>query len=368
MADKVTSLGWFVKTIIDQETFAQVQEWRRETQPQSIYPGVSLTPGINTVLRFSCNATGIAARTIIITIADPKQPKNTWTTTVTLAGGETRALVNSAIATALIANSAIYTGSNTQIVKLATSNFSAPTGGTPSTMDLTYAPTWRSYLGGLPENPTVTIGGTYGSCTVTTTTPGLQAIITTVERQDISKNTAWEIHTIAPTTMVGRNEYMEAEISFPALIFAIDLSVVTSLPDSNGNSSHPFRVNYTQRPARRRVVTLRGAVSYGTQEITPPTLFNFETTSLIFDGVLFSLNERDVFINDFSGANELEALIGADDITWPTPFIETYSQGPTTPSATGYLSLIGTEVIKSFRSEKWKYSMWRNIVFYLTLQ
>lgn len=180
---------WQYKTTADPETLTPIQEKKRRNQPQSIQPGVSYIPQVNTAIRFSIASTGVTGQTIIVTITDPNNTNSIFTATAICAGGETRAQVNGLISAAMIA---AYES------LLASSNFSTPTGANPSTMDLTYTPTWRTFVGGLPESPTVAITGTFTGCTATVTTLGAQAAMVKIDSQPINKNVNWEVVTTTP--------------------------------------------------------------------------------------------------------------------------------------------------------------------------
>ncbi len=156
----------------------------------------------------------------------------------------------------------------------------------------------------------------------------------------------------------GRNEVIETDFVFPAILISVSAN---SIEGANGEVR--TRVVPNLRSAFRKKVNLRVAISYSLTEPSTVAL-NLLPNSIYYPGFFFSLNIPQVLNNEFT----LTYTTGTDNPQWPE-IVEEFTQGASSPTASSYVTDIGSEkAVSSTKKKLPHFQLWRLETAYLTLQ
>ncbi len=151
-------------------------------------------------------------------------------------------------------------------------------------------------------------------------------------------------------TPPARTETHLAAYNFPALVTSASTSSLVSV-----SKRAKFTVNLNHVSNRNRIVPHKVEITYGAfGSLTAPTYLKLELTDLNYQGAFFNVQASNVLTNSFS----ITATTASDNPDWGV-VVETYVVAASTPTASGYIALIGTEAIVSYVLKPWKYNFWR---------
>jgi len=167
---------------------------------------------------------------------------------------------------------------------------------------------------------------------------------------------------------LARTEWRYVEFQFPALLHGI-AGVALTGRDGTARVS----LNSNLRPAFSRLVLARVDITYGAlgslhSESGGPALFQPRLNNLLYNGIAFSINERNV-LNDRIPATGFLEYVSVSNPKWPN-FIETYYAEPSTPSLADYQALVtaGTYVPISATIRPWRLGLERLEIVNIKLQ
>lgn len=138
--------------------------------------------------------------------------------------------------------------------------------------------------------------------------------------------------------------------AFPTLLFGI---TGTSLTGRDGTPI--VRLEYSRREGFTQIVPFRSVITYGARgTLSPVTVFSPRFADLVYDGIAFKVNERNV-LND---AISLSYTSGTANPKWPF-FTESYSVSASTLTATAYLAYVtgATELCIGCVVKPWRFGL-----------
>jgi hypothetical protein len=151
----------------------------------------------------------------------------------------------------------------------------------------------------------------------------------------------------------GQVSYDNIRYTFPGLLMGWDASA--NYIAAQGRTYPFFRP--TLRQEFTKIVPARLTTSYSADVEEPPTLFNFVQEDLRYEGILFSISERNLLFNSGS----LSFSTNGDDTYWGGGLNETFTYDETVPSVSSYLSMVGDLKVVGHTSVPWKYNLYRHV-------
>lgn len=156
------------------------------------------------------------------------------------------------------------------------------------------------------------------------------------------------------TDQSGFTYYDEIKFTYPSLLLAVETDTAFVVPQSRSY----FQVNGELRDAFELLVPAKIDVTFTATQQNPPTLFQPLSHTLHYDGTLFRAYFPNVINNGFT----LTATTNTDDTFWGSVVSEShvFPASPTTLAV--YNAAIGTLQPVSFKSERWKYNLYKNVL------
>lgn len=154
----------------------------------------------------------------------------------------------------------------------------------------------------------------------------------------------------------------EVNFTFPSFLIpgAHFVTSSTFLPQRRRSA---FFLSANRRDSFRKLVTARVHVTLHASKPTPSARYTIIPNNLIYDGLLFSVNERAV-LND---GGSLQALTNSRDVYYGFG-TETYTYTESSPSASQYVMDIGTEQLVGETVRPWQFNLWRREQVFIELE
>ncbi len=174
---------------------------------------------------------------------------------------------------------------------------------------------------------------------------------------DISIEPLDTLHALKTTkgvTTASQEFYELTKFTYPSLLTLTSASLTSAFAVPQGRSY--FQVNAVIRDAFELLVPAKFNVTFTSTAQTPPSLFQPLSQTLHYDGIMWRFYAPNVINDGFT----LTATTNSADTFWGSVVVEARAFPASPTSLTAYTALVGTYAAVSFKSEFWKYGLWKN--------